>query len=54
MSLVDCELRRGQDCLKLACGLVPLLDLLCVTLHQEVVEVWIGEKSFPGEETLNL
>merc|ERR1719434_411716 len=28
------------------CGLVPLLDLLCVTLHQEVVEVWIGEKSF--------
>ena len=48
--LSRCEQRRRQDCLKLTCGLVPLLDLLCVTLHQEVVEVWIGEKSFPGEE----
>ena len=36
---------NGPD--KLTCGLIALLDLLGVTLHQEIIEVWIAEESLP-------
>ena len=36
---------NGLD--KLTCGLIALLDLLGVTLHQEIIEVWIAEESLP-------
>ena len=39
--------QRQDNQVKLTCGLISLLDLLCVPFHQELIQVWIAQKSLP-------